>query len=198
MIAWICSRERNPTSGRFLVGTNERGFSILAKIGHQSCRRSRTFEGRMVCHRRLPDERIKARVSEDGNAGGQGLQYPGASIPKESNLYVEVSSFCKAFLKKSTSTVLSASNRFSLLTSLRSLFSREFCFDIVPSTSASGGSSRYCQVYSRPRLTPSSRDSLVMFSQAFILATVRRRNFCLYRSLYFLSTLQLLSCKPPS
>jgi len=70
----------------------------------------------MVCHRRLPDERIKARVSEDGNAGGQGLQYPRASIPKESNLYVEGSSFCKALLKKSTSTVLSASNRFSLLT----------------------------------------------------------------------------------
>jgi hypothetical protein len=57
------------------------------------------------------DERIKARVSEDGNAGGQGLEYPGASISKESNLYVEVSSFCKALLKKSTSTVLSASTR---------------------------------------------------------------------------------------
>jgi hypothetical protein len=77
----------------------------------------------IVARRR--DERIKARVSEDRNAGGQGLQYPGASIPKPSNLYVEVSSFCKALLKKSTSTVLSASNR-NLLTSLRSLLSRGF------------------------------------------------------------------------
>jgi hypothetical protein len=102
------------------------------------------------------------------------------------------STFCKALLKKSTSTVLSASKRFSLLTSLRSLDSREFCVDTVSSTCASGGSSRYRQVYSRPRLTPSSRDSLVMFSQAFILATARRRNFCLYRSFHFLSTLQLL------
>jgi hypothetical protein len=31
-----------------------------------------------------------------------------------------------------------------------------------------------------------------MFSQAFILAAARRRNFCLYRSFHFLSTLQLL------
>ena len=218
MIAWICSRERNPTSGRFLVGTNEWASQFSQRldtnhvgvVGH-----SRGGWSAIVACRR--DERIKACVNEDGNAGGQGLQYPGASIPKQSNLYVEVSSFCKALLKKSASAVLSASNRFSLLTSLRSLLSREFCFDkaitggqnggggfiqkclaeiFVPSTSASGGSSRYRQVYSRPRLTPSSRDSLVMFSQAFILATARRRNFCLYRSFYFLSTLQLLSCKP--
>jgi hypothetical protein len=86
-------------------------------------------------------------------------------------------------------------NRFSLLTSLRSLDSREFCVDTVPSTCASGGSSRYRHVYSRPRLTPSSRDSLVMFSQAFIRATALRRNFCLYRSFHFLSTSQLVSCK---
>jgi hypothetical protein len=50
-----------------------------------------------------------------GERNPTGLQYPGASIPKESNLYVEVSSFCKALLKKSTSTVLSASNRFSFI-----------------------------------------------------------------------------------
>src|ERR1700737_2464019 len=61
--------------------------------------------------------------------------------------------------------------RSSLLTSLRSLDSREFCVDTVPSTCASGGSSRYRHVYSRHRLTPSSRDSPVMFSQAFIRAT---------------------------
>src|SRR5260370_29715481 len=34
-----------------------------------------------------------------------------------------------------------------------------------------------------------------MLSHAFIRATARRRNFCLYRSFHFLSTLQLLSCK---
>jgi hypothetical protein len=50
-------------------------------------------------------------------------------------------------------------------------------------------------LYSRVRLKPSSRDSLTMLSQAFIRATARRRNFWLYRSLHFLSTLQLLSCK---
>src|SRR5258705_11273415 len=116
--------------------------------------------------------------------------------PEMSLCWRRASSFCKALLKKSTSTVLSASNRFSLLTSLRSLLSREFCADTVPSTSASGGSSRYRQVYSRPRLTPSSCDSLVMFSQASIRATALRRNFCLYRSFHFLSTSQLLSCKP--
>jgi pimeloyl-ACP methyl ester carboxylesterase len=46
----------------------------------------------VACRR---DERIKACVNEDGNAGGQGLQYPGASIPKQSILYVEVSPVLK-------------------------------------------------------------------------------------------------------
>jgi hypothetical protein len=84
------SRKDLDTNHAGVVGHSRRGWSAIV-----ACRR---------------DERIKARVSEDGNAGGQGLQYPGASIPKESNLYVEVSSFCKALLKKSTSTVLSASD----------------------------------------------------------------------------------------
>src|SRR6266404_9193956 len=34
-----------------------------------------------------------------------------------------------------------------------------------------------------------------MFSHAFMRSTVRQRNFWLYRSFHFLSTLQLLSCK---
>jgi dienelactone hydrolase len=46
----------------------------------------------VACRR---DERIKACVNEDGNAGGQGLQYPGASIPKQPILYVEVSPVLK-------------------------------------------------------------------------------------------------------
>jgi len=29
-------------------------------------------------------------VNEDGNAGGQGLEYPGAAIPKQPILYVEI------------------------------------------------------------------------------------------------------------
>jgi len=144
MIAWVCSRERNPTSGRFLVGTNEWASQFLQRldtnhvgvVGH-----SRGGWSAIVACRR--DERIKAGVSEDRNAGGQGLQYPGASIPKGSNLYVDVSFSARHFCKNPLSTVLSASNRFSLLASLRTLLSREFCFDIVPSTSASGGSSRY-------------------------------------------------------
>ena len=39
--------------------------------------------------------RIKACVNEDGNAGGQGLQYPGAAIPKQPVLYVEISPVLK-------------------------------------------------------------------------------------------------------
>jgi predicted dienelactone hydrolase len=41
----------------------------------------------LTCRR---DERIKACVNEDGNAGGQGLDYPGAPIPKQPILYVEI------------------------------------------------------------------------------------------------------------
>jgi len=41
----------------------------------------------LTCRR---DERIKACVNEDGNAGGQGLEYPGAAIPKQPILYVEI------------------------------------------------------------------------------------------------------------
>ena len=43
--------------------------------------------------------------------------------------------------------------------------------------SASGGSSPYRHLYSRLRVKPSSRDSLTIFSHAFIRATARRRNF---------------------
>jgi len=46
----------------------------------------------VACRR---DERLKACVSEDGNAGGQGLQYPGAPVPRQPILYVEVSPVLK-------------------------------------------------------------------------------------------------------
>jgi hypothetical protein len=41
----------------------------------------------VACRR---DDRLRACVNEDGNAGGQGLQYPGAPTPKQPILYVEV------------------------------------------------------------------------------------------------------------
>ncbi len=46
----------------------------------------------VACRR---DERFKACVNEDGNAGGQGLTYPGAPVPKQSILYVEISPVLK-------------------------------------------------------------------------------------------------------
>lgn len=46
----------------------------------------------VACRR---DVRLKACVNEDGNAGGQGLQFPGAPTPKQSILYVEVSPVLK-------------------------------------------------------------------------------------------------------
>src|SRR6266849_3737213 len=73
-------------------------------------------------------------------------------LDRDTACWRRASTFCKALLKKSTSTVLSARSRFSLLTSLRSLDSREFCVDTVPSTCASGGSRRYRHLYSRVRL----------------------------------------------
>jgi pimeloyl-ACP methyl ester carboxylesterase len=60
----------------------------VAVVGH-----SRGGWAAVVACRR--DPRIRACVNEDGNAGGQGLQYPGASIPKASILYVEVSPVLK-------------------------------------------------------------------------------------------------------
>lgn len=55
----------------------------LAAIGH-----SRGGWSSIVACRR--DNRIKACVNEDGNAGGQGFDYPGAPIPTQPILYVEI------------------------------------------------------------------------------------------------------------
>lgn len=41
------------------------------------------------------DTRFKACVNEDGNAGGQGLDYPGAAFPTQQILYAEVSPVLK-------------------------------------------------------------------------------------------------------
>jgi hypothetical protein len=41
----------------------------------------------LACRR---DDRLRACVNEDGTSGGEGLQYPGAPIPKQPILYVEV------------------------------------------------------------------------------------------------------------
>lgn len=57
-------------------------MSRVGAVGH-----SRGGWAAIVACRR--DERIKACVNEDGNAGGQGLEYPGAGTPTQSILYVE-------------------------------------------------------------------------------------------------------------
>ncbi len=46
----------------------------------------------LTCRR---DDTVKACVNLDGNAGGEGLDYPGAPIPKQPILYVEVSPVLK-------------------------------------------------------------------------------------------------------
>ena len=46
----------------------------------------------VACRR---DDRLKACVNEDGNAGGHGLTYPGAYAPKQPILYVEISPVLK-------------------------------------------------------------------------------------------------------
>ena len=63
-------------------------LSHVGVVGH-----SRGGWAAIVACRR--DVRFKACVNEDGNAGGQGLQYPGAEVPKQSILYVEVSPVLK-------------------------------------------------------------------------------------------------------
>jgi hypothetical protein len=60
----------------------------VAAVGH-----SRGGWASIVACRR--DERLKACVNEDGNAGGQGLTYPGAPVPKQSIMYVEISPVLK-------------------------------------------------------------------------------------------------------
>ena len=60
----------------------------VAAVGH-----SRGGWSSIVACRR--DGRIKACVNEEGNAGGQGLDYPGAPTPKQPVMYVEISPVLK-------------------------------------------------------------------------------------------------------
>ena len=60
----------------------------VAAVGH-----SRGGWSSIVACRR--DKRFTACVNEDGNAGGQGLTYPGAAIPPQPILYVEISPVLK-------------------------------------------------------------------------------------------------------
>ena len=60
----------------------------IAAVGH-----SRGGWSSLVSCRR--DSRIQACVNEDGNAGGQGLDFPGAVSPTQPVLYVEISPVLK-------------------------------------------------------------------------------------------------------
>jgi hypothetical protein len=60
----------------------------IAAVGH-----SRGGWSSVVTCRR--NDRVKACINLDGNAGGEGLDYPGAPIPKQPILYVEVSPVLK-------------------------------------------------------------------------------------------------------
>src|SRR4029077_5987105 len=87
--------------------------------------------------------------------------------------------FCKAPLKKSTSSVFSANNRFKSLISLRSLDSRDFSVGWSSPTSAPYLSS--CHLYKVCRGTPSSFASHSMFSQFLNRSTAARRKSSGYR-----------------
>ena len=60
----------------------------VAAIGHSRG----GWSAILTCRR---DDRVKACVNLDGNAGGEGLDYPGAPIPKQPILYVEVAPVLK-------------------------------------------------------------------------------------------------------
>ncbi len=75
--------ELNKTRDRPSQFSQRLDLAHVAAVGH-----SRGGWSAIVSCRR--DERIKACVNEDGNAGGQGLQYPGEPTPKQPILYVEI------------------------------------------------------------------------------------------------------------
>ena len=78
--------------------------------------------------------------------------------------------FCKALLKKSTSIVLFASSRFSLVISFRRMNSRDRVGEGIPS------SNRSRQLYSSLRCMRSSLESLRTLSHNFICWTAWCRN----------------------
>jgi dienelactone hydrolase len=80
--------ELNRSSSAFSQFSRRLDLDHVGVIGH-----SRGGWAAIVACRR--DERLRACVNEDGNAGGQGLQYPGAPLPKQPILYIEVSPVLK-------------------------------------------------------------------------------------------------------
>jgi hypothetical protein len=72
-------------SSRF---TGRFDLAHVAAVGHSRG----GWSSILTCRR---DERIRACANEDGNAGGQGLDFPGAAIPKQPILYVEISPVLK-------------------------------------------------------------------------------------------------------
>jgi dienelactone hydrolase len=81
-------RELNRVSNAASQFSQRLDIDRVGAVGH-----SRGGWSAIVACRR--DERLKACVNLDGNAGGQGLQYPGTPIPKQPILYVEVSPVLK-------------------------------------------------------------------------------------------------------
>jgi hypothetical protein len=80
--------ELNNAVGRPSQFSRRLDIAHVAAAGH-----SRGGWSSIVACRR--DQRFKACVNEDGNAGGQGLTYPGAPVPKQPILYVEISPVLK-------------------------------------------------------------------------------------------------------
>jgi len=80
--------ELNDAVGRTSQFARRLDLAHVAALGH-----SRGGWSSIVACRR--DDRFKACVNSDGNAGGQGLTYPGAAIPKQPILYIEVSPVLK-------------------------------------------------------------------------------------------------------
>src|SRR6266852_1346452 len=101
------------------------------------------------------------------------------------------STFCKAPLKKSSSSVFSASTRCNWLISLRSADSRAFPGGDSSSLSSAFIRSRHW--YNSRRGTPNSCDNATMLSQLLSRSTAIRRNCFVCRRDRFLATCSPLS-----
>jgi pimeloyl-ACP methyl ester carboxylesterase len=77
----LITLNRSPSAASQFAGRLDVGH--VAVVGH-----SRGGWSAIIACRR--DARLKACVNEDGNAGGHGFDFPGASIPTQPILYVEV------------------------------------------------------------------------------------------------------------
>src|SRR5215472_1381818 len=102
------------------------------------------------------------------------------------------STFCKAPLKKSASSVLSATSRFNCATCSRSSRSLPFSGGRSPSSIASN---RSRHLYNTRRCTPSSSASAPMFSQPFSRSTAIFRNALGYFPTRRFATRSSFPCK---